>query len=166
MSEVGCALWRLAQCAAAKLDQLQARACVNCCHSDLACLPLVLIEGHVEGACLTVCPSTARALIVHEQAEVWSAQDPYALCILCVCQASSLTTSDFRHLVTLTPEEHGALPMLPTADAVIAASKELLQATPIDSCPSLAAVNGWYVCIWGEAARTVFWGAQALLNRL
>ena len=56
LTEVGCALWRLAQCAAAKLDLLQAHPFVNCCHSESARLPLILIEGHHEGTCLTVCP--------------------------------------------------------------------------------------------------------------
>ena len=165
LSEVGCALWRLAQSAAAKLDLLQAHPCVNCCHSELARLPLILIEGHHEGTCLTVCPSTARALCGQEQAEVWAVQNPHALCILFVCQTNNPDPSDFHHLVTITPEEHGALPALPTADSAISAFKESLQATPIDSCPSLATANGWYVCICGEPALTVFWGAQALLNQ-
>ena len=165
LSEVGCALWRLAQSAAAKLDLLQAHPCVNCCHSDLARLPLILIEGHHEGTCLTVCSSTARALCGQEQAEVWAVQNPHALCILFVCQANNPDPSDFHHLVTITPEEHGALPALPTADSAISAFKESLQATPIDSCPGLATANGWYVCICGEPALTVFWGAQALLNQ-
>lgn len=68
--ETGCAVWRLAQCAAAKLDVLHSHACVNCCHSNLACLPLILIEGHLEGTCLSVCPASARALCAHEQADV------------------------------------------------------------------------------------------------
>ena len=161
-SETGCALWRLAQCAFAKLDLLQAHSCVDCCHSDLAHLPLILVEGHFEGTRLSVCPSTARALYVQEQTEVWAARDPPALCILFICQTSRQVTSDFHHLV---PEERGAIPALPTADSVISECKELFQATPIDSCPSLAIANGWYVSICGEAARTVFWGAQALLNQ-
>ena len=165
LSEIGCALWRLAQCAAAKLDLLQAHPFVNCCHSELARLPLILIEGRHEGTCLTVCPSTAKALCGQEQAEVWATQNPHALCLLFVCQANDSDPSNFRRLVTITPEEHVALPALPTADSAIAAFKESLQATPIDSCPGLSTANGWYVGICGEPALTVFWGAQALLNQ-
>ena len=165
LSETGCALWRLAQCAAAKLDLLHSHACVSCCHSDLACLPLILIEGHLEGTCLSVCPATARALCAHEQAEVWQTQDPHAICILFLCQATRPAASDFYRLATITPEEQDALPALPTADSVISASKESFHATPIDRCPNLVTANGWYVCICGETARTVFWGAQALLNQ-
>ena len=145
---------------------MQAHGCINNCHSELARLPLVLIEGHLDNNRLYVCPSTARALFVQEQAEVWEAQDPPALCILFICQMSRQVTQDFHHLVTTVPGEHGALSELPTADYVLSACKDLLQATPIDSCPSLAIANGWYVSISGEAARTVFWGAQALLNQL
>ena len=165
LSEIGCALWRLAQCAAAKLDLLQAHPFVNCCHSELARLPLILIEGRHEGTCLTVCPSTAKALCGQEQAEVWAAQNSHALCLLFVCQANDPDPSNFRRLVTVTPEEHVALPALPTADSAIAAYKESQQATPIDSCPGLSTANGWYVGICGEPALTVFWGAQALLNQ-
>ena len=164
--EVGCALWRLAQCVSAKVDLLQTHGCINNCHSDLARLPLVLVEGHLDNSRLNVCPSTARALFVQEQAEVWAAQDPPALCILFICQTSRQVTQDFYHLVTTVPGEHGALPELPTADYVLSARKDLLQATPIDSCPSLAIANGWYFSIGGEAARTVFWRAQALLNQI
>ena len=103
---------------------------------------------------------------MQEQAEVWAAHDPPALCILFICQTSCQVTQDFHHLVTTAPGEHGALPTLPTADYVTASTKDLFQATPIDSCPSLAVENGWYVSIGGEAARTVFWGAQALLHQI
>ena len=75
-SDTGCALWRLAQCAAAKADWLQTQGCINHCHRELERLPLVLIEGYFENCRLSVCLSTAKALCAQEQADVWTAHGP------------------------------------------------------------------------------------------
>lgn len=80
--EFGCALWRLAQCAFAKAGILDKNPFVNHCHSVLAQLPLILIEGCIEEHCLYVLSATAQALCSREQAAIWAAELPYAYCIL------------------------------------------------------------------------------------
>ena len=147
-SETGCALWRLAQNAAAKADWLQAQSGINHCHRELERLPLVLIEGYFENSRLSVCLSTAIALCAQEQAELWAAHDPAELCILFICQAThSQPAQEFHYLVTIAAGERFAPLVLPTADSATVSSKNLFLATPIDNCPNLAVENGWYVCI-------------------
>ena len=47
--EPGCALWRLAQSASAKAGTFQQHPVVNNCHLVLCQLPLILVEGRLEG---------------------------------------------------------------------------------------------------------------------
>ena len=86
--EPGCALWRLAQSALAQANVLSSNPFVNHCHKDLAQLPLILVEGNIEGRQLQVLATTAQALCPSEQSSIWSVDVPYAYCILFICQAT------------------------------------------------------------------------------
>lgn len=166
-SEPGCALWRLAQSALAKAGLLQGHPVVNHCHFVLEQLPLIIIEGSVEGGRLCVCPFTSRALCPREQAKLWAANTPYEYCILFICDATlAHASSEYHYLATVTATEHYQQFCLPTAEAVRNFGQLLFQATSIDDCPSLKVENGWYVCICGDAACAVFQRAQALLTEL
>lgn len=164
-SEPGCALWRLAQSASARADTFQQYPIVNDCHHVLCQLPLIIIEGRIKGGCLSICPLGARALHPQEQPTIWGASVPFEYCILFVCQAvATYDEHEYNQIVTVAANEHFQEYRLPEVDVVLAAAKQLYLHTCIDLCQQARVENGWYVCIYGEAARLVFQRAQALIS--
>ena len=165
--EPGCALWRLAQGALAQANIFDSNPFVNHCHTVLAQLPLILVEGNIEGHQLYVLAPTAQALCPSEHSSIWSANVPYAYCILLLCQTTlARASSEFDYLATLGIAGQHPEIALPGERVVRAFGKQIFQDTAVDECPSLSVENGVYACIYGEPARVVFQRAQAHLLEL
>ena len=165
--ERGCALWRLAQGALAQSNSFANNPFVNHCHKVLEQLPLVLIEGKIENHQLHVLASTAQALCPNEQASIWSAEVPYAYCILFLCQATlARASSGFDYLAAFSSKGQQLSIALPEEVAVRKFGKQLFQNTAVDECPGLTVENGTYACICGEPACNLFQRAQAQLSEL
>ena len=165
--EPGCALWRLAQGALAQANNFDSNPFVNHCHRVLAQLPLILVEGNIKEHQLHALASTAQALCPVEQSSIWSANVPYAYCILLLCQTTlARASSEFDYLATLGNADQDPETALPEEQDVRAFGKQIFQDTAVDKCSSLTVENGVYVCIYGEPARVVFQRAQAHLLEL
>ena len=165
--ERGCALWRLAQGALARANTFASHPFVNHCHKDLELLPLVLIEGQIENYQLKVHASTAQALCPSKQSSIWSAEVPYAYCILFLCQTTlARASSEFDYLATFCATSQQPAVNLPVEHTVRTFGTQLFQDTPVDECPSLTVENGIYVCIHGEPASIIFQRAQAHFTEL
>ena len=165
--ESGCALWRLAHSALAHNQSLDRHSFVNCCHTALSQLPLILVEGKVEERRLHCLASTAQALCPNEQSSIWAADAPYTYCILILCQTTPTRVgSDFDYIATLGPAHHSSEVTLPDERSAQAFGQSIFHDAAIDECPSLSVERGVYACIYGEPASIVFRRAQAQLSRI
>ena len=143
--EPGCALWRLAQSALAQANIFDSNPFVNHCHKVLEQLPLIFVEGNIERHQLYALASTAHALCPSEQSSIWSADVPYAYCILFLCQTTlARASSEFDYLGTLGIAGQHPEIALPEERAVRAFGKQIFQDTAVDECPSLTVENGVY----------------------
>ena len=136
----------------------------NICHLTLGNLPIITIGGHLEGGCLSICPSSAKAVYPVTQASIWQAEGPPESCVLLIFQSTITNTSGFEWIATLSSDHHYQTQLLPSEATVIHAAEQLHVEACIDACCQTNISNGWYVCIKGEAARSFFCTAQALIR--
>ena len=98
---------------------------------------------------------------------IWSAEVPYAYCILLLCQITlARASSELDYLATFCATNQQPVVNLPVEHTVRTFGTQLFQDTAVDNCPSLTVENGIYVCIHGEPASIIFQRAQAHLTKL
>ena len=141
--EPGCALWRLAQSVSAKVGTFQLQPVANNCHLVLCQLPLILIEGCLEGGCLSICPSSACALYPVEQSAIWCTTTPLEYCVLFIYQADATRAkSEHDYIDAFTHNEYMHEHGLPSYTTALNEAKQLNIDACIDLCHQTAVENG------------------------